>query len=134
MKMLKRILKPIGAITYEGLCLIRFAIVSNVYNVAIIVSAASPYIMYVMGQCLALERGSFTVGAELFLPLVIGVLAYYMKSFGNRANKGSSIPRPAGRFTTVDNDGEVTVEQERLQEMILYVADLEDWLEKRGML
>ena len=57
-----------------------------------------------------------------------------MKAIGNRAGKGASIPMPSKRFTEVDGDGEVTVEQSRLTELILYTADLEDWFAKRGML
>lgn len=41
-------------------------------------------------------------------------------------------PVPSKRFTTEYRDGEVTVENSRLQEMIIYVCDVEDWLESSG--
>mgnify|MGYP007121554781 CR=1 FL=1 len=45
------------------------------------------------------------------------------------------IPIPEKRFTEVDKDsGLVTVERDRLQEMLLYMADLEDTIERKGML
>lgn len=44
----------------------------------------------------------------------------------------TDFPIPAKRFTTESRDGEVTVENGRLQEMIIYVCDVEDWLESSG--
>lgn len=44
----------------------------------------------------------------------------------------TGFPVPAKRFTTEYRDGEVTIENSRLQEMILYVCDVEDWLESSG--
>ena len=36
--------------------------------------------------------------------------------------------------TDKEEDGLVTVRQDRVQEMILYLADVEDWLERKGMM
>ena len=44
----------------------------------------------------------------------------------------NDFPVPAKRFTTEYKDGEVTIENGRLQEMIIYVCDVEDWLESSG--
>lgn len=44
----------------------------------------------------------------------------------------TGFPVPAKRFTTEYRDGEVTIENGRLQEMIIYVCDVEDWLESSG--
>ena len=44
----------------------------------------------------------------------------------------TDFPIPAKRFTSESRDGEVTVENSRLQEMIIYVCDVEDWLESSG--
>lgn len=129
-----KFLKTLGAITYEMWCGIRYVVVSNVYNVAVIASAILPYAMYVLGQYLAVERGYIGFGGELAIPVVVGIVVHYMKEIGNRANKGKRVPVPAQRFTSVDEDGEVSIEQDRLNELILYMADLEDWFDKRGML
>ena len=37
-------------------------------------------------------------------------------------------------FTEVDDYGEVSIPNNRIQELILYLADLEDWLERKGLL
>lgn len=46
--------------------------------------------------------------------------------------ENTGFPVPTKRFTTEFRDGEVTVENSRLQEMIIYVCDVEDWLESSG--
>lgn len=44
----------------------------------------------------------------------------------------TGFPVPAKRFTSESRDGEVSIENSRLQEMIIYVCDVEDWLESSG--
>lgn len=44
----------------------------------------------------------------------------------------TGFPIPAKRFTSESGDGEVSIEKNRLQEMILYVSEVEDWLESSG--
>ena len=44
----------------------------------------------------------------------------------------TGFPVPVKRFTSESRDGEVSVEKSRLQEMIIYVSEVEDWLESSG--
>lgn len=44
----------------------------------------------------------------------------------------TGFPVPHKRFTSESGDGEVSIEKNRLQEMILYVSEVEDWLESSG--
>lgn len=129
-----KLLHMVKDITMEVLCTVKYTVVSSSYNVATLALVVLPYAMYALGQWVALERGYIGFGGEILIPVVVGVLAYYMKEIGNRYNKGKSIPVPSKRFTSVDPDGEVSIEQSRLNELILYTADLEDWFTKRGML
>ena len=46
--------------------------------------------------------------------------------------KDTGFPVPVKRFTSESGDGEVSIEKNRLQEMILYVSEVEDWLEYSG--
>jgi hypothetical protein len=81
------------------------------------------------------SRGIYTFGGEIFIPIVVLAISSFLKSFANKIGKGSTVPIPAKRFTTYDEEsGEVSIEKKRLQEMLLYMADLEDWLSKKGML
>lgn len=104
-------------------------------NMAIVIEILYPFGILFLGQYLALQRGRITIGGEIIVPIVVLVITYYVKEISNRCNKGTTVPTPHKRFTEVDYDsGEVNVRQERLQELILYLADLEDWLERKGLL
>lgn len=90
--------------------------------------------MYFIGQKVCADRGQVTVGSELFIPIVVCVIIYYLRSYANKIGKGTTIPVPEKRFTEVDDYGEVSIPNNRIQELILYLADLEDWLERKGLL
>lgn len=93
------------------------------------------YIMLYLGMWSFDSRGIYTFGGEIFIPIVVLAISSFLKSFANKIGKGSTVPIPAKRFTTYDEEsGEVSIEKKRLQEMLLYMADLEDWLSKKGML
>lgn len=131
---MKRVIKIIIEITYEAICNFGYFIKNNLVTFANILSLIAPYIMYLLGQYTAINRNRIAVGGEIFIPLMFAVLIFYLKSTANKLGKGLTIPIPNKRFTEVDDDGEVMVENKRIQELILYLADLEDWLERKGML
>lgn len=132
--MIKRACEVVGAVVYEGWCEVVYFFAINMRYIANLISIAVPYGMYILGQYLALERGTFAVGGELFLPVVIALLVNGLRGIANKTNKGARIPKPDVRFTDVSEDGEVSVREERLPEMLLYMADLEDWMERKGWL
>lgn len=107
---------------------------SNLMRFANIINFILPYAMYFVGQYTAKDNGQIHVGTEIMIPVVIMLFTYYFKSYANKIGKGITVPVPEKRFTSIDDDGEVSVEHRRLQELILYIADVEDWLEKKGML
>ena len=88
-----------------------------------------PYSMYYIGK--AQPENDLVV---LWIPVTALIVLHYIREFANRNNVGNAIPVPQKRFTQVDEDGEVTIENRRLQELILYLADLEDWLHRKGLL
>lgn len=127
-KITKDILKEIH---YEILDFIS----NNLRNVSIILRIALPYLMWYMGIHLYQSRGEFTVGGEIFIPLVVFLLTYYIKQYANRLGKGENIPIPDKRFTEEgEEDGEYTIEMNRVEEMIIYMSKLEDYLERKGLL
>ena len=131
---MKRTFGIIMDTTYEIFRNVRYFIKNNLVTFANVLNLILPYIMYLCGQDVANSRGKISIGGEIFFPLAFVVLIYYLKSMANKLGKGTTIPLPEKRFTQVDDDGEVSVENKRLQELILYLADLEDWLERRGLL
>jgi len=56
------------------------------------------------------------------------------RSFVDPDDQKNIPPRPSERFTTEGDDGEVTVPVERVEEMLLYLCELEDWLDRKGLL
>lgn len=86
--------------------------------------------MYMIGQ----RTYKIKLNEELLIPIVVFIMIYLVNSYANKIGKGITIPVPDKRFTEVDDDGEVSVENRRIQELLLYTADLEDWLERKGML
>ena len=106
----------------------------NLRNFANLLILLSPFVSLLVGQEVYKERGKFAIGGEIFIPICILIFAYFLISYANKIGKGTTIPVPAKRFTEIDDDDEVSIENNRLQELILYMADLEDWLERKGLL
>lgn len=131
---MKRFLKITFAIITDVVRAIGYFITNNLRNFARILEFILPYIMYVIGQDVCAERGKIAFGGELFVPIMFCAIIYYIRSYANKIGKGNTIPVPEKRFTEVDDDGEVSIPNNRIQELILYLADLEDWLERKGLL
>ena len=71
----------------------------------------------------------------LFLPVVMMIVSSFIKYYANMIGKGDVCPIPYERFTEYDEDsGMVSVRNDRVQEMILYVEDVEEYLERKGYL
>lgn len=126
-------------ITFDILVEAYFTIIdffgSNLRNVTIILRTGLPYYMWFLGAQLYEQRGRFAIGGEVFIPLLVFIITYYTRQFANRIGKGERIPVPERRFTMEgEEDGEYTIETSRTEELILYVADLEDWLQRKGLL
>lgn len=131
---MKRFLRITLAIIIDVMRAVDYFITSNLRNFAWLLNFILPYLMYLVGQNVRASRGHFAVGGELFIPVVFCVITYYIRSYANKIGKGTTIPVPEKRFTEVDDDGEVSIPNSRIQELILYLADLEDWLERKGLL
>lgn len=122
-------------IFYEVYYEILDVISSNLRNVSIILRVILPYLMWYIGIKLYEQRGRFAIGGEIFIPLIVFFITYYIRQYANRLGKGEKIPVPEKRFTeSGEDDGEYTVETSRLEEMIIYMSNLEDWLQRKGLL
>ena len=113
---------------------IKYFIESNLRMFANLLNVILPYIMYFIGQYVFRERSEFVVGGEIFIPIIFCIIIYFIKSYANKIGKGITIPIPHKRFTEVDDNDEVSIENDRIQELLLYTADLEDWMERKGLL
>lgn len=131
---MKKIGRILIEIPYDIALELGVFIENNLKNLAAIISMTLPFAMFLIGQEVALERGSSAISWEILIPPVVGVITYFLRAVSNKLGKGITIPRPNKRFTEVSDDGEVNIRQDRVQELILYVADLEDWLQRKGLL
>lgn len=132
---MKKIGRMFIEILYDMIFAVGYFIENNLKNFATLLSIMLPFVMLLIGQVVALKRGSFAIGSEILIPPFIGVIIYFIRSFANKLGKGITVPIPKKRFTEVDNEtGEVNILNDRVQELILYVADLEDWLQRKGLL
>jgi hypothetical protein len=86
----------------------------------------TPIIMYWIG------RGQIKFDAWIILPIFLVCIASIIRRVSNRIGKGDTFPVPKEKFTSVDEDGNPSIEAQRIHELILYVADVEEWLQKKG--
>lgn len=126
-------------ITFDILLEVKYIIIdfigSNLRNVSILLRTGLPYLMWYLGIKLYIDRGKFAIGGEIFIPIFIFIFTYYIRQYANRIGKGEKIPIPNKRFTEPgEEDGEYTIETKRLEEMILYMSNLEDWFQRKGLL
>ena len=92
------------------------------------------YLCMFVGEYVYSLRGEYEIGGELFLPILLFVIVTFIKMFANKIGKGIDVPVPRKRFTQIFDNGEVTVEKDRVEEMVVYLSDLEDWLEYKHLM
>lgn len=107
---------------------------SNMYNAALLIEYILPIAMFIVGSFRGSEDMLINIVLCILAVTIVKAFTYFIKQVANRMGKGSTVPIPSKRFTQVDADGEVSIPTERVQELILYVGDLEDWFEKHGMI
>lgn len=132
-----RFIKMLGEILSDLLHNIKNEIVNNLINVSNVLSCTLPYLMCYIGIKISSnnEMTKFEVlCCVLLTPIFYGIIIWLLRRIADKSGKGKAFPIPNKRFTECDEYGEVSVEQDRLQEMLLYVADVEDWLDRRGLL
>lgn len=106
----------------------------NLKNFAFVLDTVCPYVTGAAIVQSYQERGQLAFGGEWLIPLFFWITSMLLKEIANRTGKGLTVPVPKKRFTEVSEDGEVTIPTTRIEELLLYVCDLEDWLERKGML
>lgn len=118
----------LGIIALEMLQDLGRIIKNSVPVVSVMFKLSIPYMMYYFGKY------EPNVVYWKFLPIVVWFVTIVLDRISDKMGKGKEIPIPAKRFTQEDEDGEVSIEQSRLQEMILYVSDVEDYLQRKHYL
>lgn len=92
------------------------------------------FVYYVGSGCPSSLSYNFVINCLVITGMfvLIRVVAFCLKQVSPTVD---GIPVPNERFTIVDEDSDmVSIDNDRLQEMLLYMADLEDTLERKGVL
>lgn len=103
------------------------------YPMAVLLEIVLPYAMLFLGVSCYEMRGKFAVGGEIFIPVFALFVIDFIKRCANKIGRGNDVPIPEKRFTEVDEYGEVSIDSDRLQELILYMGNLEDWIDRKGL-
>lgn len=114
-------------------CLVAYTVKSNIYILGTLIELSAPYIMWSVVINEYERRGCFTVGGEIFIPLVLFFFSSVMKRVANKGGYGNDVPVAKKRFTQEEEYGEITIREEDVQEVILYLNDVENYIEKKGL-
>lgn len=125
--------KIVKLIITDTIYTFKLFIENNLRNFANIMELILPYFMYWTG-IYNFQKNDDIIATQLFTPIIVFIIIYIIRTYANKIGKGNTVPVPEKRFTEIDEDGEVSIENSRVQELILYMADLEDWLERKNML
>lgn len=96
----------------------------NIYILITLSMVVMPFAYLV--QAAARQEDIIRYALGMFM---LWVLKRIVEETGGTSN---NIPIPRERFTKQEADGGYSIEKDRLQEMILYVADVEEYLERTG--
>ena len=106
--------------------MILYKITHSLSPLSKIIILVTPIVMYWIG------RGQIKFDWWLILPISLICIASIFRRVSNRIGRGDTFPVPKEKFTSVDEDGNPYVGAQRIEELILYVADVEEWLQKNG--
>ena len=129
-----RVLEILKSVMREMFSTFKYVLSTSIYPISKILVFILPYLMLLVGVTIYKDLGLGMKVFFLVIPILISLLSYFLKSFANKIGKGEAPPIPRERFTSDDGDGEVSVEHSRLQELLLFVFDYEEWLERKGLL
>lgn len=113
---------------------IKYRVVNSVYIIALLLEFSMPYIMYRLGYSLYISRGGIYIGSELLLPIVLFFIVKVLKEYAKKKNIVDEMPIPDKRYTRVDEEGNVHMDRNKYMEMMIYVANVENYLERHGKL
>ena len=105
-----------------------YTISSAAYPLYKLIIFLLPYCMYY----LALKK-PISEYLALIIPICFYLLSYILKLISDASGKGDITPVPSELFTT-EIDGEVSVDRDRLSELLIFVNDYEKYLKRKGLL
>ena len=97
-----------------------------------LIDISIPYIYAYISILLYRERNNLIIGYEVLIPIIAYIILSILNNFLNKINRGHDIPLPRERFTTLNDNGNVSVDNSSVNDIILYLYDLEEYLKSKG--
>lgn len=110
----------------------KYFISINIKYLIKLIDISIPYIYAYISILLYRDRNSFIIGYEVLIPIIAYIILSILNNFLNKINKGYDIPLPRERFTTLNDNGNVSVDNSSINDIILYLYDLEEYLKSKG--
>lgn len=132
-KVIKRVVELCLEVLNEAWLFMAYAVKRNIFIFCKMLEFSTPYIMWYLAISMHKERGYFSVGGELFIPPVFFFICGVLNKVSEESGQGYNFPVAKKRFTSEDDFGEVTITENDIPEVILYLNDVENYIEKRGM-
>lgn len=103
------------------------------HNVMLLVTLVDMFVPLIALLIYMHIEGPLDLLVSLVVCFIIQLGVSVSRHFYMWQNERQNVPMPSKRFTRDEGDGEVTIEYARLQELILFTYEYENWLEEQGM-
>lgn len=110
----------------------KYFISINIKYLIKLIDISIPYIYAYISILLYRERNNLIIGYEVLIPIIAYIILSVLNNFLNKINKGYDIPLPRERFTTLNDNGNISVDNSSINDIILYLYDLEEYLKSKG--
>ena len=110
----------------------KYFISINIKYLIKLIDISIPYIYAYISILLYRDRNNLIIGYEVLIPIIAYIILSVLNSFLNKINKGYDIPLPRERFTTLNDNGNISVDNSSINDIILYLYDLEEYLKSKG--
>ena len=101
---------------------------NNLSYISVILEIALPYL--ILYKEVDVKKNEWFI----VVPVLYLFIVFVLRRISIRRNKGCVFPIPKKRFTRDVGNGEIQIDEKDLQEVILYLNDVENFLEKNNML
>lgn len=111
----------------ELVATLKYGIVEELDKIAVIIQILIPVVI---------ANTSLSIPGMIVVSCLLVMVTKYIKEVGYKLNHVTDrgFPIPIRRFTDKDNEGFVDIKEEDMQEAVLYLCEVEDYLKSKGLL
>jgi hypothetical protein len=106
---------------------LKYGIIEELDKIATIIQIVIPVVIL---------KATDNIFVMLELSILFTIFARYVKEVGYKLNNVTDrgFPIPVHRFTKRDEQGFIDIQDDDVEEALLYLCDVEDYLKRKGML